>query len=263
MSEAWGWAPISDPLFYLVAFPALLIVGVSKGGFGGGLGLVGVPLIALVVPLFRAAAILLPVLCLMDLFALRTYWGVYSAPNVRTLLPSALIGVGAGAVAFGTLDERWIRGIVGVIAVAFASQYGFGLWRRGGTEAPPRERGALSGWLWGSLAGFTSTVAHAGGPPMSVHLLPQRLDRTVYVGTTVLVFTALNYVKLAPYAWLGQLRVENLATALVLAPAAPVGIRLGRYLHDRVDDEPFYRIAYAMLLVVGVKLLADAAGLFA
>ncbi len=254
-------APIADPLFYGVAVPALLIVGISKGGFGGGLGMIGVPLIALVIPLFQAAAILLPLLCLMDLFALRSYWGVFDRPNVRWLMPASMLGIAAGAWAFGSLDERWIRGIVGVIAVVFALQYWAGLWRRGGVEEPAASKGAVSGWVWGSLAGFTSTIAHAGGPPMSVHLLPQRLDRTVYVGTTVLLFTAINYVKLGPYAWLGQLHAENLATALVLAPAAPIGIWLGRFLHDRVDDAPFYRIAYAMLLTVGLKLVADAGGL--
>lgn len=220
--------------------------------------MVGVPLVALVVPLFQAAAILLPVLCLMDLFALRSYWGVFDRRNVRSLMPASLLGIAAGAWAFGSLEDRWIRGIVGVVAVVFALEYWTGLWRRGGSEKAASARGDLSGWVWGALSGFTSTVAHAGGPPMSVHLLPQRLDRTIYVGTTVLLFTVINYVKLGPYAWLGQLHAENLATALVLAPVAPVGIWLGRWLHDWVDETPFYRIAYAMLLVVGLKLLVDA-----
>jgi uncharacterized membrane protein YfcA len=252
---------ISDPVFYALAVPALLFVGISKGGFGGGVGMLGVPVLAIAIPLVQAAAIMLPILCLMDLFALAAYRRRFSAANVRALLPAALIGIAAGAWAFGALEERWIRGIVGLIAVIFALQYWLGLWRRGGVEKPPASPGAWSAALWGSLSGFTSTVAHAGGPPMSVYLLPQRLDRTIYVGTTVVLFTAINYLKLVPYGWLGQLHTENLATSLVLAPLAPLGIWLGRVLHDLVNETLFYRIAYALLVVVGAKLIWDGAAL--
>jgi len=249
---------ITDPLFYALAVPAVLLVGISKGGFGGGIGLIGVPIMALAVPLVQAAGILLPILCVMDLFALAAYRRHWSRANVRVLLPGSLLGIAAGAWAFGTLDEHWIRGIVGAIAVVFAGHYFAGLARRRGVERPPHDPSSWSGWLWGGLSGFTSTVAHAGGPPMSVYLMPQRLDRTIYVGTTVVMFTAINYVKLVPYAWLGALRTENLATSLVLAPLAPVGIQLGRWLHERVDEILFYRIAYVLLLVVGARLIMDA-----
>ena len=248
---------ITEPIFYAVAVPALLLVGISKGGFGGGVGLIGVPLLALAVPLVQAAAIMLPILCLMDLFAVRAYWGTFSAANLRLLMPAALIGIAIGSWAFGTFDEAWIRGLVGAIAVGFALQYWAGLWWRGGDESEPRQPGAASGWFWGAASGFTSTIAHAGGPPMSVHLLPQRLHPTVYVGTTVVLFTVINYVKLVPYAWLGELHGGNLATSLVLAPLAPLGVALGRWLHARVDELLFYRIAYVLLLAVGARLLWD------
>jgi uncharacterized membrane protein YfcA len=251
---------VADPLFYLLAVPVVLWVGVSKGGFGGGGGLVAVPLLSLSVPLPQAAGILLPVLCVMDLFALAAYRGQYSAVNVRRLLPAALVGIGAGALAFGTLGDRWLRLVVGVIAVAFAVQWVIGVVRRGGRVPEARRPGALSGALWGSVAGFTSTMAHAGGPPVSVYLLPQRLPPTLFVGTTVIVFTVINYAKLVPYAWLGQLRVENLLTSLVLLPLAPLGIRLGRWLHDRIDDVLFYRVTYGLLLLTGLKLVAEGLG---
>ena len=108
-----------------------------------------------------------------------------------------------------------------------------------------------------AAAGFTSFVAHAGGPPISMYLLRRGLDRTTFVGTAVMFFTFVNYVKLVPYAWLGQFDSSNLSTSLVLAPLAPLGIGIGVWLHRRVTDRFFFRVAYGMLFVVGVKLVYD------
>jgi hypothetical protein len=248
---------ISEPLFYLLAVPVVLIVGISKGGFGGGVGMLAVPVLSFAVPLPRAAAVLLPILCVMDLFAVAAYRGEFSRPDLEKLLPGALAGIAVGALAFGAFDERWLRVVVGVIAVAFSADWVLGL-SRGQTRGEGRAPGTWAGVVWGSVAGFTSTLAHAGGPPVSVYLLPRRLHPTLYVGTTVVVFTIINYVKLVPYAWLGQLRAENLATSLVLLPLAPIGVRLGRWLHDRVDEVWFYRVVYGLLLVTGLKLVAEA-----
>ncbi len=250
-------APLTDPVFYAIAVPSLLAVGIAKGGFGGGVGLIGVPLLALAVPLVQAAAIMLPILCLMDVFALWAYRHDWSRAHVRALLPPALVGIAVGGFAFSVLDEAGIRGIVGIVAIAFSTQYWVGLWRRGGVERPPTRPRSYQEVMWGALSGFTSTVAHAGGPPMSVYLLPLRLAPSTYVGTSVVLFFAINYAKLVPYAWLGQLHAGNLLTSLLLAPVAPLGIWLGRWLHARVDETLFYRICWALLLVAGAKLVWD------
>ncbi|MCH8197312.1 MAG: sulfite exporter TauE/SafE family protein, partial [Proteobacteria bacterium] len=107
------------------------------------------------------------------------------------------------------------------------------------------------------VSGFTSFLAHAGGPPVNVYLLPQRMDMTLFVGTKVVFFIIVNFVKLIPYAWLGQLHAGNLATSLVLIPLAPVGVGLGLWLHRRIDNELFYRICYVILFLVGIRLLYD------
>jgi uncharacterized membrane protein YfcA len=251
---------VSEPLFYVLAVPIVLLVGIGKGGFGGGVGMIAVPALSLAIPLAQAAGILLPILCVMDLFALTAYRGQYSGENVRRLLPAALVGIGFGALVFGVLDERWLRVIVGAIAVAFALPWLVGVARRRGQAPAARRPGPWSGAFWGAVGGFTSTLAHAGGPPVAVYLLPQRLSPTLFVGTTVIVFTVINYVKLVPYTLLGQLRTENLVTSLVLLPLAPLGIRLGRWLHDRVDDVLFYRISYVLLLITGLKLVSEGLG---
>lgn len=241
---------VADPWFYLLAVPVVLLVGISKGGFGGGAGLVAVPLLSIVMPLPQAAAILLPILCVMDLFALSAFRGQYSTPDLRRLLPGGVIGIAAGAMAFGVLDEKWLRVLVGAVAVAFVVQWVLGL-------KALDTRTTVGGVFWGAVGGFTSTLAHAGGPPVSIYLLPQRLPPSLFVGTTVVVFAMFNYLKLIPYAWLGQLGTENLATSLVLFPLAPIGIKLGRWLLERVNGVAFYRIMYGLLLATGIKLLSE------
>lgn len=246
---------ITDPWFYLAAVPAVLIFGIAKGGFGGGLGVVSVPLMALVISPVQAAAILLPILCVMDLFAVRRFHGQWVRPELRTLVPASLIGIGIGALLFGYMSAAVIRLIIGSIAVVFALHYWSGMRSTRPNERTdfPRSFGLVSG----AIAGFTSFVAHAGGPPVSMYLLRRSLGKTEFVATAVFFFTVVNYVKLIPYGWLGQLDTSNLMTAAVLSPLAPVGIEIGHYLHKRISDRFFFRLMYLMLFTVGAKLIHE------
>ena len=246
---------IADPWFYAAAIPAILLVGISKGGFGSGAGMFATPLMALTVPIPQAAAILLPILCVMDIAGLWAYRGRFSRENLRPLLAGGLLGVALGALTFRYFDESWIRVILGLMAVGFVLQrYAIRAGRK-----PPR-RSATKGFFWSTVSGLTSTIAHAGGPPLSIYLLPLRLDKAVMVGTTVVFFAVINVVKLVPYAWLGLFDARNLATSGVLAPLAPVGIWIGVSLMGRIPEALFYRISYAILLVAGAKLLWDGIG---
>lgn len=246
---------ITDTIFYFVAIPAVLLLGISKGGFGGGLGILAVPIIALVTSPVQAAAILLPILCLMDLVGLWAWRGRWVLPELRLLLPAALIGIGVGTLMFGMLSPAHIRLMLGVIAIAFTANHWLQLLLRPGTSGRPFP--PLFGVAAAITAGFTSFVAHAGGPPINMYLLRRNLDRTAFVATTVVFFTVVNYVKLIPYGWLGQLDATNLQTSLALAPIAPVGIALGVWLQKRVTDRLFFHIAYTMLFLVGIKLVYD------
>ena len=249
---------LTDPWFYLAAVPALLIIGISKGGFGGGLGVVGVPMLALVISPTQAAAILLPVLCLMDLVGLYSYRGDWDRSLMRVLAPGALAGILLGAVTFAVTSEDAVRLIVGAIAV------GFTLWQWVGRRMVEERRARPStarGSFWAAVSGYTSFIAHAGGPPVSVYLLPLRLDKTTFVGTTVVYFTVVNYAKLLPYGLLGQFDATNLATSAVLLPLAPVGVWLGVVLHRRLREGTLYAVVYAALLVTGLKLLWDGSAL--
>ncbi len=246
---------ITDPWFYAAAIPAVLLMGMSKGGFGGGLGTLAVPLIALVISPVQAAGILLPILCLMDLFSLWAYRCRWIREEVRVLVPASLVGIGVGTILFGYLSASIIRLLVGVVAVVFTAHYLWS-WRSGKQERLP-DYPRRVGVAAGAIAGFTSFIAHAGGPPVSMYLLRRPLDRTDFVATTVLFFTVVNYTKLLPYAWLGQLSGGNLLTSLALAPLAPIGVLTGVYLHRRVSDRFFFGIVYVLLAAVGIKLVWD------
>ena len=231
---------------------AVLITGISKSGFGGGLGVLAVPVMALYISPIQAAAIMLPILCLMDVINVWVYRKSWDRPNVKILLPAALIGVLIGALTFRYLSDAYIRIIVGLIAVSFSLLF---FLRRNSTER--RGPDAVRGSFWGLIAGFVSFGVHAGAPPTNVYLLPQRLDKTIFVGTLVVLFAILNYVKLVPYAMLGQLNSANLVTAAILAPLIPVGAWLGIRLHHMIPERPFYLVCYSLLIVMGTKLLYD------
>ena len=244
---------ITDPLFYAIAIPVVLLTGISKTGVPGLFGGMAVPLLSLVIPPLQAAALMLPVLCFIDLFGLRAFWGVYDRRNMPILLTGLAIGIVVGTLVFTLVPRDAIRILIGLIAVVFALNNILG-WAR---NRPPAAVSWPRGVFWSSLSGLTSFVAHAGSPPIMAYLLPQRLDRRVYVGTTVWFFFASNYAKIIPYAFLGQLDLTNLVTAFVLLPLVPVGVKLGIVIQGKLDEKVFYQLSYWAMLGIGVKLLYD------
>lgn len=253
--------PAFPAAFYVVATIAILLTGISKGGFGAGAG-VAVPLMSIFIAPAEAAGIMLPILCAMDLFGVHAYRGRWSRRHLAALVPGALGGIVLGSLAFGLLPVAAIRLLVGVIAILFALNRWFHLTERIATAlaAESGSPGQLAGAFWGALSGFTSTLAHAGGPPFAVFMLAQRVDKTLLVATSAMFFLILNYVKLVPYHLLGQLSAPHLAIALVFAPLAPLGIWLGVWLHRRVSEAAFYQVSYTLLFATGSKLVWDAVG---
>jgi len=247
---------LTNPMFYLMAIPAVLVTGVSKAGFGGGLGVMAVPLLSLVISPRQAAAIMLPLLCLTDLFGTREFWKKWDANNLKILVPSSLCGVLVGTLLFRLLDTGKVQLVIGLIAVVFSVKF----WCSREVTAKAEAPDPVKGGFWGAVAGFTSFVAHAGSPPANVYLLPQRLDKTVFVATSIVFYAFLNYAKLIPYLWLGLFQLDTLQAALVLSPLVPISTRLGRWLNQRLDSRQFYRISYALLFLTGVKLIWDGMG---
>ena len=195
---------------------------------------------------------MLPLLCVMDIFGCWHYWKKWDKKNLEILLPAALVGIFIGSLTFRFLTDSHIRILIAAIAIIFVIHFLY--YHTTTTKTNPN---IGKGSFWGALAGFTSFGVHAGGPPVNVYLLPQQMDKTLFVGTTVLFFTVVNYVKLIPYGLLGQLNFNNLAISLLLSPLAPVGVWLGVRLHNKVNQKLFYRICYLFLFITGVKLLYD------
>jgi len=244
---------ITDLWFYFLAVPSVLVIGISKGGFGASLGIFGVALMSLSVLPMTAAAILLPLMCVMDILSFWAYRRKWSRSNMRILIPAALAGIVLGALTFRYMNPAIIRILVGFIGTGFSLSYFF----RGQYASKPQEANVVRGNFWGLISGFTSFVSLSGGPPLSVYLLPQKLDKSLYVGTTVVYFFILNYAKIIPFALLGQFSTENLTTSLVLSPLVPAGVGLGLWLHKRVDASLFLKICAGLIFMVSVRLLYD------
>ena len=243
---------ITDPFFYAVAVPAVLLLGVSKSGFGAGFGSLAVPLMAMAVTVPQAAAILMPVLLLMDLLGLAAFRRDFDAPLLKFMLPFGLLGTVVGTLLFKVLDSHVVAGVVGVFTLLFLAQRLL-FPPRPDQAPPPRWVGALLT----VTAGFTSFIAHAGGPPLNAYLIPLKLKPVVFTATVAFLFFFVNLSKWVPYAWLGLLDLRNLATSIVLLPLAPVGVFIGVRIARRINAVLFYRFIYAGMFLTGCKLVWD------
>ena len=246
---------ITDPWFYFAAVPAVLITGMSKGGFGG-IALLAVPLLALVISPIQAAGIMLPILLFMDAQSVWEFRGTYDKRNLMILLPGAMLGILVGGLTAQFINDDIIRLIVGTIAIVFTLHF-FIKGRFARAVNNPR---ASIGVILGASSGFTSFLAHAGAPTFQLYMLPQKLDRRIYAGTAVIFFAAVNFVKLVPYSMLGLLQPTNLWTSLVLFPLAWVGVKLGVWANKRLSNEIFYRIIYTAIFLVGLMLFWQVLG---
>ena len=234
---------------------AVILVGVAKAGFGGGAGVLGTPLMALTIPVAEAVALMLPLLIVCDIFSVWHYRTRFHRRSVGLLLAGSVLGVGAGTVFFGVFigNQRVLELGVGTLALLFvAFRIGRG-YISGKLEA--RRPSAAEGVLMGAASGFGSTLAHAGGPPAAMYVLPQKLPRDLFVGTTVTFFAGLNLIKVAPYYGLGLWKTGDVWTILMLAPLSFLGVRLGIVLIRRFTDAWFTRAIYALLLATGLKLV--------
>jgi uncharacterized membrane protein YfcA len=243
---------ITDPFFYMIAAPAVLLLGVSKSGFGAGFGSLAVPMMALAVTVPQAAAILMPVLLVMDLLGMSAFRKDVDRALLRFMLPYALVGVVLGALLFKWLDANWVAAIVGGFTLLFLAQQ---LLFKTDPKGPPPPR-----WMGGLLlvvSGFTSFIAHAGGPPVNAYVMRLKISPLLFTGTMAYLFFFINMAKWAPYAWLGLLDMRNFGTSLVLLPLAPLGVWIGLRMARTINPVLFYRLIRIGMFLTGCKLLWD------
>jgi uncharacterized protein len=238
--------------FWVAALAAAVLVGMGKGGLPV-VGMLGVPVLSLVISPVAAAGLLLPVYIVSDIFGLYAYRAAFDRRVVLILATGATIGVGLGWATASIVPERAVTGLVGVIGAVFA----LNLLLRPALPAA-REPKAAPGVFWGTLTGFTSFVSHAGAPPFQVYVQPLGLSKAIYAGTTTVLFAYVNAIKLVPYVALGQINTGSLQTAAVLALPAALAVFLGVRLVKVVPDGLFFRLVTWALLAISVKLMVDA-----
>ncbi len=242
---------ITDWLFYLAAIPAVMCNGMGKGGFSG-LGGLSLPLMSLVISPVQAVAITLPILMLQDVVSLWAYRTQIDWRQVRTCLPGTMIGIAGAAAVQVHVTAPAVQLMVGVIAAGFVLAT-----VKKNAEAPPADVSLPKATLWSGVAGFTSFIANAGGPPMQVYLMPLKLKPPVYAGTMTMLFAIVNWVKFLAFIALGQVSTANLSTSAALMPVAVASTFLGVWMVKRMSGAKFYPIVRALTLIVGVKLIWD------
>ena len=244
----------SDPWSLAMATLSVALVGFAKGGLGGAMAIMGMATLSLVVPPVQAAAILLPILLMMDVVSLLSWWREWDVRVIKIMLPGALVGIAIGWATAAMVSDGVIRLIVGGIALIFVVR-----WATSGkaarAEAKPHNPRAAA--FWSTISGYTSFVAHAGGPPYQIYAVPLRLPPRIYTGTSVAVFSIVNAVKVIPYFALGLFGADNLATSAVLMPVAILATLAGVAVVKRMSAEVFYPIMYAMLCLISIKLIWD------
>lgn len=248
----------ADLAFYLAAVPAAMLVGLSKGGLPLA-GMLGVPILALVVSPVEAAGLLLPIFVVSDVFGLWAYRREFSGRNLMILVPSSIVGIGLGWATAAWISEAAVTLMVGLIGLIFCVDR----LRMRGRDPAPRPADVPRGTFWGLITGFTSFVSHSGAPPFQFYVLPQHLPKMIYAGTATILFAIVNAVKLVPYWALGQLSLANLTKVLALFPPAIAATLIGVQLTRWIPEVIFFRLILATLAVVSVRLVYDGAiGLF-
>lgn len=242
----------TDLLFYAAAIPAVILMGLAKGGFSG-VGQISVPLLAMAVSPVEAAAVLLPILLVQDAVGVWAFRHDWDAHILKVMVPGAALGILAGYLLASWVSVTIVLATLGVISIIFAA---YQLWTRkhAALAATPRSSNAL-GFFLGMGSGFTSQLAHAGLPPYQMWVLRKKLRPATFIGTSAIFFAIINWIKVPAYAALGQFTKANMLTALAMMPVAIASTFAGVVLVRRVPAEGFYTIIYLLMIAVGGELI--------
>lgn len=246
-----------DATFYIVAALAVILVGFGKGGMGDALGLLGVPILSFVMPPVQAAAILLPILIVMDIAALWSWRRDGDVTLLKYMLPGGLAGIALGWATWSIVPDYVMRLLIGIVALSFTTRFFYNRYLAGNVAVAPRPQGMTRAGFWSVLSGYGSFIAHAGGAPFQVYGLPLKLPPRAYTGAAVRFFAILNAVKLIPYFALGAFDTTNLYLSAMLLPLAPLATIAGAMVVKRMRPDVFYPWMYGMCALAGLKLFWD------
>lgn len=243
---------LADPTTLLLAALAVAVLGLAKGGLAG-LGALATPLMALALPPVTAATILLPVLLVQDVVSVWSYRKSWSGWIIGWMLPGALLGVVLASVFAASVPEAGVLAALGLITLLFGF---YRLWaERGGRIVAASNSPGWVGSVFGLACGFTSQIAHAGGPPFQMWVTPRKLPHEVFVGTSSITFAAINWMKVPSYMALGSFNREVLTAAALLMPLAIAATFAGVWLVRRLDSARFYTLVYLLMIALGTRLV--------
>ena len=237
----------------LLALLGVFLIGLSKAGFATGLGMLSTPLVAQAMPARTAIGVVLPLLCLADVFTLAVYWRRWDLRLVAWPLVGTAVGIGLATAFVTSLSDLALRRSIGTIGLVLTLL----LVVRNVYHPHAVYRPALwHGVLVGVAAGVSSTIAHAAGPILALYLLAQRLEKTAFVATTGVFFTVNNLLKVPPYAATGLVDRATLALSLRYAAAVPLGIAAGWWLNRLLPQRHFDAVVAGLLILTSLHLLA-------
>ena len=240
-------------LFFISVVPAIILYGIAKSGLGGSISLISVPLMTVVMPLNQALAVILPILIFSDIVAVYRFRREFDFSTLKLIVPFAALGIIIGSFTFKYFSEDLLKLIVGIMGFLFAGHYF--LFKK--EKKIPAKKNFLKGAIFSSIAGFSSFCVHAGGTPTSIYLLPLRLKKEIYVGTRIIFFTFVNLIKLPLYIYLSMMNFDTLYQSALLLPLAITGIFIGYKILKIIDENLFYNIIYALILLSSTKLIID------
>ncbi len=246
-----------DIYFYSACAVVIILTGISKSGFAGGLGVITIPVMSLFIAPQLAVAIILPILCVMDVANIWKYRNQWVLDYVMLLIPGALFGLVLGVITFRWVNADLLNITIGLLVLCFVVHYAVS--KRLSQSMSSQHYNPTTRFLVGGLSGWASFVAHAGGPPIKGFLLSQHMDKSQFVATNSFFCFLINLLKIPPYFLLGQFSWQTLSMSVLLLPFVPVGVLIGFYLHRMVDQQRFTHIVYGLLLLAGLKLLWDGA----
>lgn len=242
----------NQPLLTILLVIAAFLVGLSKGGLPA-VAMLSVPLLSLHMSPLVAAVLLLPIYILSDTVSVWLYRREYSADNVRILIPAGLLGVLVGWATAAYVSDRMVALIIGVMGISFCLY----TWTGGSRNQVAKPVNKVKGMFWGTVSGFTSFVSHAGAPPFQVYMLPQKLPKMVFAGTTTIVFAAVNLAKVIPYSTLHPYSITTLKVSAILLPVAAVGTIIGKKLTEKLSEKWFFLAVQIALFMISIKLVVS------
>ncbi|MBX2884759.1 MAG: sulfite exporter TauE/SafE family protein [Granulosicoccus sp.] len=245
--------PTDNPLLLGLLCLSAFLVGLSKGGLPA-VGMLSVPLLSLTMSPLVAAVLLLPIYILSDVVSVWLYRRQFSVENVKILIPAGLTGVLIGWAAASMISDNMVALLIGLMGISFCLYTWFG--KKSGQPAAPVHLG--KGLFWGTLSGFTSFVSHAGAPPFQIYILPQKLPKMVFAGTTTLVFAAVNLAKIIPYSNIHPYTASTLQVSAYLVPIAALGTVVGKGLIERLSEKWFFLAVQIALFLISIKLVVSA-----